>query len=575
MKEPSPSELDAIAREAWAIELPVQRRGLLRDQAAKHVDGLLSRCARGRGALDVAIGEGLLALCIGDRLMRLGYAGIGDYSREQLGMAGSTAQKLARFTRGLRDRPFLRDAVWTGRLTSRKAETILRAARGEDEEAWVTRAVGGATVRALKAEVKAATGVEPEEEEAWEGISFPLSQEARPAVRKALDLAGKILGATAPRWERVEAMCQDYLGAHSHDEEPARSGVLSGPVPDVDALMESLEQQSAQWAFLDEIDSFLAPVQAASVETAPLLLDAELRRLAALRLTWDDVFGHLAMIFSAHGFWRDAGFASFGHYCSERLGMAERTVEQRIALERRLLVLPALRRAMRGGRVSYEKARVIAWQADDTTIEGLIEVAQGMTCIELRRLFEAKEERQMCARGDFNFRAPRGIASLLSVAFAAAREQAGKWLTPSECFQRIAEHFIETWEPLVRVRKTRQRRILARDGGFCRVPICSRAAGQDHHVEFLSAGGSNDDWNQVAACPPHHLRGVHAGYIRVTGRAPDELIWEIVETGVRLRNRLNADWSAPSGLAPGTQPAAPGQQPAGAPASPHQRRDSN
>src|SRR5262249_47490939 len=149
--------------------------------------------------------------------------------------------------------------------------------------------------------------------------------------------------------------------------------------------------------------------------------------------------------FSAHGFWREARFASFGQYCSERLGMAERTVEQRIALERRLEVLPGLRQAMRDGRVSYEKARLIAWQADDTTLEELIKVGQEMTCIELRRSFEAKEERQMCARGDFAFRAPRGIASLLSVAFAAAREHAGKWLTPSECFQRIAEHFIETW----------------------------------------------------------------------------------------------------------------------------------
>jgi len=40
----------------------------------------------------------------------------------------------------------------------------------------------------------------------------------------------------------------------------------------------------------------------------------------------------------------------------------------------------------------------------------------------------------MCARGDFNFRAPRGIGALLSAAFAAARKEAGGWMTPSECY---------------------------------------------------------------------------------------------------------------------------------------------
>src|SRR4051794_32713523 len=143
MKEASSAELDAIAREAWAIEPACSRREVLHEQAAKYVDSLLTRCARGRGALDVAIGEGLLALLVGDRLMRLGYAGIGDYAREQLGIGGSTAQKLARLARGLRDRPVVREAVWTGQISSRKAETILPAAHGEAEEALVTRAVGG------------------------------------------------------------------------------------------------------------------------------------------------------------------------------------------------------------------------------------------------------------------------------------------------------------------------------------------------------------------------------------------------------------------------------------------------
>ncbi|TMA88724.1 MAG: HNH endonuclease, partial [Deltaproteobacteria bacterium] len=347
------SDLDAIAAEAWALELPSsRRRGLRCHEAAVQVERLLTRFARGRGALDVAIGEGLLALGIGDRALRLGYCGIGDYARERLGIAASTAQKMARLARELRGRPLLREAVWTGEVTARQAETVLPVARGEDEASWVARARSGETVRALKAAVKTATGAEPEQDEAWERISVPVSPEARPVVDKALELAGKILGATAPKWQRIEAICNEYLGAHGQPDDAAGAGVLYGPVEDgLEPLMEYLEQQTAQWAFLEHTDPVLAPV-AGAAETDPLLLDAELRRLAGLRAQWDDAFGHLAMLMRTLGLWRDAGFASFGHYCSERLGMTERTVEQRIALERRLRVLPALRQAMREGRIS-------------------------------------------------------------------------------------------------------------------------------------------------------------------------------------------------------------------------------
>jgi hypothetical protein len=91
----------------------------------------------------------------------------------------------------------------------------------------------------------------------------------------------------------------------------------------------------------------------------PRLLDSELRRLAGLRDWCDEVFGHLAMLFRALGGWRPAGFASFEHYCTERLAMAERAVAQRIALERRLYELPVLRDAMRGSHTRRRAYRAI------------------------------------------------------------------------------------------------------------------------------------------------------------------------------------------------------------------------
>src|SRR5207253_6190831 len=124
----------------------------------------------------------------------------------------------------------------------------------------------------------------------------------------------------------------------------------------------------------------------------------QLVRLARMRDSWNEVFGHVAMVFRAIRGWEYLGFDSFAHYCEERLGMGERTVAQRAALERRLYELPQLREAMREGRISYEKARLIARHADQRTVEEWIARGEELTCVELRDALHDREEAQMCAR---------------------------------------------------------------------------------------------------------------------------------------------------------------------------------
>ena len=48
-----------------------------------------------------------------------------------------------------------------------------------------------------------------------------------------------------------------------------------------------------------------------------------------------------------------------------------------------------------------------------------------------------------------------------------------------------------------------------------------------HHIVYRSAGGSDDPGNQISLCAAHHLHGVHMGWIRVSGTAPDGLRWEL------------------------------------------------
>jgi len=98
---------------------PVPRE---RDEAVCHasvrvVESLLARVGRCQGAIDVAIGERLDALSVGDRALRLGFASIGDYARERAGINASTAQKKARLSRELRSRPLLRTAVRAGEVS--------------------------------------------------------------------------------------------------------------------------------------------------------------------------------------------------------------------------------------------------------------------------------------------------------------------------------------------------------------------------------------------------------------------------------------------------------------------------
>jgi hypothetical protein len=347
-------------------------------------------------------------------------------------------------------------------------------------------------------------------------------------------LAGRILGATAPKWQRLEAICAEFLGAHPIEPADGSSanGLRSGPIEGcLDGAKEWLEQETAHWEFLAAPEPVPAPEESLDPKCDPWVLDEELRSLAGMRARWDEVFGHVAMLLRMCGVWRDMKFASFGHYCAERLGMAESTVTQRASLERRLWELPALRRAMREGRVSYEKARLVARCADETSVEAWIARAERTPCIALRREIDAAEEAQMCARGDLDLRVPLRVGALLGEAIRAARAGTSRWLTPGECLERIAEHFIDTWKRLLPRRTTVQKEVLARGSGFCQVPGCSRAATHAHHVLFRSMGGGDEPENLVGLCTAHHLHGVHMGWIRVRGRAPDQLRWEL---GVRL-----------------------------------------
>jgi hypothetical protein len=295
----------------------------------------------------------------------------------------------------------------------------------------------------------------------------------------------------------------------------------------MESLKERLEQETRLWADFVAVD----PLRAVefSGEIDPWRIDAELKRLMDMRNRWDEVFGHIAMLFKRCGAWEPLGFVDFAHYCEERLGMARRTVMQRVALERALLRIPLLRQALREGRITYEKARVIArhWEAGHAPeVRPLIAMAQAMTCVELRDALTAESEGQMCAQRIFSVTAPPDVFDLLKETLGMVRALAKRSISLGMCLVEMAEHFVAVWKAHLKIRMTKRMRILGRDRHRCQVPGCSRPAAHVHHVEYRSQGGSNDESNLLCLCAAHHLFGIHEERMRVSGTAPDKLIWE-------------------------------------------------
>jgi hypothetical protein len=572
--------LEAIAR---VIEWPVPRIGDQQTwwEMSRVIDGVLTNVARGRGALELAIGECLEALAVGDRVFEVGgYCNVPDYARERLGIPSSTAVRLMRFSRELRKRPLLRATVREGKVGVSQAEAVLPVAIGEAEQLWVARA-GTCTVRRLLEMVNEcrtspdqSDGSDPsaatadcgtdavgassdvgavdvlrssgaaeatrdgpcryDREERWRRLVIDLPPGGQEIVDEGNALARQALGSPgAPTWQLIRAVLDEAQGSglvRPHEPGPPLQRPwydLSGAVGMLDVLGESLDDQCAYWAALVQVPNIETPDDDARLMREPQLIDQKLRRHAKNLRRWDSLFGHLALVSKTMRCWWIAGFASFEHYCRERLGMALRTVEQRIALELKLHELPALRAAMEEGKVSYEQARLIAANADGASVHARIEQAQRVTCVAFRRRLEAEEQAQMSARGKFKAVVPQSVVDDLDAAVRDLSNPSQPLLSRGECLVALYAHFIDVWKPILARRTTLHRRVLERDGYRCQVHGCSRTASHAHHIELRSQGGKDEMCNLTSLCVAHHLRGVHMGRLRISGKAPDQLVWVV------------------------------------------------
>jgi hypothetical protein len=313
-------------------------------------------------------------------------------------------------------------------------------------------------------------------------------------------------------------------------------------------------------------------------------LDARLRELVAREQRAEaELAAALLAEFEARRH-RARGFPTFEGYVCEELGLSPRRARMLMRLARAVRRAPALREAWRSGRLSLLRALAIAplLVAGPRHARAWIERARAVPCVQVEDEaaaalvlaevdpegfaesgglpaaagagsgegvaaadVDADAERQAGARptggaeGDgaaetarLLIQGPRDAVRLFRAVLCTVRRhlerRTGRCATRGEALDAMLDHAFAEWQPRRTRRERRAQRIYERDGWRCTVPGCTSYRNlQDHHIVFRSQGGSNGPANRTTLCAWHHLRGVHAGRVRCTGRAPDALHSEL------------------------------------------------
>ena len=444
----------------------------------------------------------------------------------------------------------LREAVVRGEGGFAVARLVVGLATPETESACL-ETVRGRTLRAVEAIVRAvreceragaavagARGVDPTpaapgaDEEPDEGrVRVHLSCTPR-EVRlwhAALELARRMAGESLPVWgcaEWIAAEAASGLGmsevkaARSEGSPPgaagpeARESIAPGPG---ELALPRLGWRAVRPQPPSSIAALACGVDGCSARE----IDRRLREVLAFLQQIDLEMGRILRQMVDRRLFRELGCESLERYAAERLDCSPRTARRLVELARLEHRAPPVADAYRTGGLSAFQASTLARVVDHASARAWVERARRMT---LRRL-EDEADAALARRGRaaIAFHAPRPVAAL----FLGMVRRAGSleslllhaiaaWLDAGSAFEDYAD--------------------FERDGFRCAVPGCTaRRELQSHHIQFLSAGGPDEAWNRITLCAYHHLRGVHAGTVRIRGRAPERLVFEL---GVELPERF-------------------------------------
>lgn len=472
----------------------------------------------------------------------LGFARLGDWARERVGLSARQVQDLARTGAALEGLPLTESALVAGALSWSKVRLVARVATSADEAAWVARA-RTISVRLLEHEVRALdrsaleaiTDEDGASLEERAGIRIRCSAQVRAKWSSARQLARHTAGEALPVWEAMELVAAEVLSAFPLEVDPGVVGSIPpAPAAEPPPVATVCAAHARADAPLDLPPAILPALLAALVagldEADAFELDARLRQAVALEQRLEaDLGEHLL------------GMGDVERYARERLGISPRKARGILRLARAARRLPALAEAWRAGRISWAKARTLlaALQAEPERAAEWLARAEHETLREL----EDELDRQLCAEptrdettglaeaedyGIF-WVGPADAIRLFRATLCTIRRRieraTGRLPTEGEGLEAMLDHVLVAWgwagHPS-RLRK--ERRIFARDGWRCTAPGCTSYRNlHTHHIRYRAAGGSDDASNRTTLCAWHHLRAVHGGLMRISGRAPDKL----------------------------------------------------
>ncbi len=479
---------------------------------------------------------------------RLGFARTRDYAVERLGLSARALQDLARVDAQLARLPAVEAALVSGALTWTKVRLLCRVAQPADEAQWVALA-GRLTARRLAHEVRAvdvgaveAAGAETDEDGASDERRECVRIRCTPSVRArwwgTRQLARRVAGEALPVWQAMENVAAEVLSAFPLDvsvetNDGAASVAQAAPVRPANGCAAQSSAQEPRPSGPPDVPPFLASLLDGLASADAFELDARLRRAVALEQRLEsELSEHLLAV---------AGRPrSMEVYAREQLGISPRKARGLLRMARVASTIPALHAAWATGRLSWVQAQAILPVLVERPQEAArwIEHAASVSVRRLEDDVEARErqtgaqpteaEQDSC---EVFWLAPADVARLFRATLCSIRRRieraTGRLPSEGDAFGAMLDHAFVAWGGDER-RVRAAWRVFARDGWRCTVPSCSSYRNlHDHHIHFRSAGGSDDEANRTTLCAWHHLRGVHAGRVRVAGRAPTGLRFEL------------------------------------------------
>jgi hypothetical protein len=515
--------------------------------------------------------------------MEMGHRNLADLALNELGIHASRAYDLVRLAEGLETFPTLGRAFEQGRLGRCHVIQVLKVAEPDTVDGWILRAEK-VPVRTLRLEANAfrrrVQGKHPEEEgEKFEDVEIR-GQGYRFSYLEIVgrDMVERVEGRSLPLWRVMESLCAEFWSRFAHMA-PLDEREVKEPPPEVEPQVavpseEALRQTSGEGGSGEEE----VPEPEVDLPDPALARDAWqlveiLQALMARRQSLDWRIGRELV---------RCRWLKMPVDAEAVLGRSVRWARDLSRLYRRLEDLPGLREAYLEGRVGRSKALQVmriatraseeAWvrRAERVTFRGLRNQVAGM--IGLRNLDEKAwlrrtgggppdpelmSELQMGAggykpadwralekaanirsprdleiqaferrfRGANTFRAPPEVAKYIKSSLRAMRKMF-RTANEGEITEFLVDYFITVHDEATKKLQKRHA-IFERDNWMCVWPGCSRRDAHKHHLEYLSQGGERTASNETTLCPVHHQAGQHAGRIRITGKAPDGLVFRV------------------------------------------------